>query len=140
MSNQKKNDTLGMPYGTASNRLRKILLFECLKRHSENVCFRCDQEILKVEELSIEHKKPWEGLDPKLFWDLENVTFSHLGCNRPLRPTSVQRIFPPEGAGWCAFCKSMKPIGDMIQGNHECKSCKRIRNEEYKNRFRAEIV
>src|SRR5579864_1616417 len=72
---------LGMPRGTAANRLRKLVLFDLLIRHKENVCYRCKQQIQKAEELSIEHKRPWENVDVKLFWDLTNIAFSHLSCN-----------------------------------------------------------
>jgi hypothetical protein len=83
MSNEKKSSTLGMPHGTATNRLRKILLFSLLKKHGENLCVRCNSLIDRVEDLSIEHLKPWEGISADLFWDLNNIAFSHLKCNRP---------------------------------------------------------
>jgi uncharacterized protein YdaU (DUF1376 family) len=35
-----------------------------------------------ADELSIEHKLPWEGVSVKLFWSLDNIAFSHLRCNR----------------------------------------------------------
>ena|SRR5712664_1866660 len=82
-SNQKKDATLGMPHGTANNRLRKNILFHLLKKHDENYCVRCEQLIESVDDLSIEHIKPWEGISAELFWDLENIAFSHLHCNRP---------------------------------------------------------
>lgn len=36
-----------------------------------------------MDELSIEHKTPWlDSEDPKaLFFDLNNIAFSHLSCN-----------------------------------------------------------
>lgn len=79
--NTKKSEQLGMPHGTANARMRKIVLFDLLKRHNENVCFQCGKEIETVEELSIEHKKPWLDVDVKLFWDINNIGFSHLHCN-----------------------------------------------------------
>ena len=80
-NNAKKAKQLGMPFGTATARLRKIVLFDLLKRYNENICFRCTKEIETVEELSLEHKKPWLDIDVELFWDTNNVTFSHLSCN-----------------------------------------------------------
>lgn len=102
-SNEKKSATLGMPHGTAAHRLRKMLLFDLLKRHKENVCFRCDEEIDSVDVLSIEHKKPWEGVSSALFWDLSNIAFSHLRCNVPhIRRGGVgRRKVGPEGTAWC---------------------------------------
>ena len=73
-----------MPFGTASNRLRKMILFSLLAKHNENVCFRCGKVIATVDDLSIEHKKAWLSVDSKLFWDIDNVAFSHLKCNTPI--------------------------------------------------------
>lgn len=81
--NQRLAQQLGMPSGTAMTKLRKIILFHLLKKHGENVCTRCNLEIVVVGDLSIEHIKPWENIDPALFWDLDNIAFSHIKCNRP---------------------------------------------------------
>jgi hypothetical protein len=80
-SNSKKTQQLGIPYGTANGRLRKMVIFDLLKRHSENICFRCKKEIEKIDDLSIEHKEPWLDKDIALFWDMSNIAFSHLSCN-----------------------------------------------------------
>lgn len=80
-SNQKKNDQLGMPFGTANNRLRKAILLNLLKKLNENICFQCGKTINDVDQLSIEHKVAWLDNDPALFWDLDNIAFSHLSCN-----------------------------------------------------------
>jgi len=61
-SNARKAAFLGMPYGTASGRLRKIIMFNLLQRLNENVCFMCGKIINTPDEPSIEHKKPWEGV------------------------------------------------------------------------------
>lgn len=81
--NKIKNDQLGMSHGKASNKLRKLILFSLLVKYKENFCFKCNKEIQKIEDLSIEHKIPWlHSEDPvKLFFDLENISFSHLSCN-----------------------------------------------------------
>src|ERR1017187_7229309 len=76
MGNAKKSKTLGMPYGTACGRLRKIILFDCIKRLKLNVCFRCGKPIRNVADFSIDHKKPWEGRHARLFWSLKNIAFS----------------------------------------------------------------
>src|SRR5579864_5926105 len=93
MSNTKKSATLGMPHGTAANRLRKLLLFDALKRHAENRCYRCHKLIYAVEDLS-------------------NVAFSHLRCNVP---HSYQGGVPlrkvgPEGTAWCTGCKKFESV------------------------------
>ena len=87
---------LGMSYGAACNRLRKNILFHLLKEHGKNICFKCSEVIDKVEDLSIEHKLPWEGRDASLFWDIENIAFSHMKCNRPHTPPSTKKYFTPE--------------------------------------------
>lgn len=82
MSDKKKKQ-LGMNPSTASNRLRKLILFDLIKKLELDVCYQCKQKIEKIEELSIEHKIPWlDSEDPKeLFFSLENIAFSHLSCN-----------------------------------------------------------
>ena len=79
----KKDEQLGMPHGTAVARLRKAVLFKLLQDSGLNVCFQCDGIIENVNDLSLEHKKPWLDSDNPVetFFDLENVAFSHLHCN-----------------------------------------------------------
>ena len=83
MGNIKKNEQLGMPFGTASAKLRKSILFNLLKETNKNVCYQCGKPIELEEELSIEHKVPWLDSDkPKdRFFDIKNIAFSHLSCN-----------------------------------------------------------
>jgi hypothetical protein len=78
-------EQLGIPQGTAQARLRKNILFHLLKKLNENVCFKCQKTIESAASLSIEHKEPWEGRDSSLFWNIENIAFSHVGCNKPHR-------------------------------------------------------
>jgi hypothetical protein len=81
--NAKKYAQLGEPQGTAANRLRKMILFSLLVEVGRDACYRCEQKIERVEELSVEHKAAWlDSPDPKgLFFDLKNIAFSHLRCN-----------------------------------------------------------
>lgn len=92
-NNKKKSEQLGMPHGTASGRLRKMILFHLLKKLGDNVCFQCKGSIESIEDLSIEHKIPWlDSSDPPaLFFDLENIAFSHLSCNVTAR--NIQRKY-----------------------------------------------
>ncbi|HEX8686441.1 MAG TPA: HNH endonuclease, partial [Pyrinomonadaceae bacterium] len=104
---------LGMPHGTACNRLRKMVLFDLLRRHGENVCFKCGGTIETAEELSIEHKQPWEGISTELFWSPDNIAFSHLRCNKNHRHKSggaSRRKVGPEGTAWCRNCKAFLPL------------------------------
>jgi hypothetical protein len=112
----RKSIFLGMPHGTASSRLRKMILFHLLQRHDENVCFRCSKKIETADDLSIEHKLPWEGISVELFWSLDNIAFSHRYCNLPHRYAGGQarmRKVGPEGTAWCRRCKAFRPVTDF---------------------------
>lgn len=136
MSNTKKAATLGMPHGTAASRLRKNILFHLLVKLSENVCFKCSKVIDEVDDLSIEHKLPWEGRSAELFWDLDNIAFSHLRCNRQHTNGSIVfRKNGPDGTSWCFRCRSFKFVDEFPLDssrwsgrNSECKDCKSTRN------------
>jgi hypothetical protein len=140
-SNQRKAATLGMPQGTANNRLRKIILFHLLKRLGENYCFKCNELIEVVEDLSIEHKKPWEGISAELYWDLENIAFSHLRCNRPDRPNGGTRtIIVPKGTIWCGACKQPRAEQLFTPGaKNECSPCKATRNAQRVRRVQSDV-
>ena len=89
-SNHVKTVHLGMPYGTAMHKLRKNLVFHMAQRLGEDFCFKCGTRIETAEELSIEHKAAWLHGDEALFWDMDNIAFSHRVCNRPDRPVGKQ--------------------------------------------------
>ena len=82
-ANAKKDALLGMPLGTASARLRKELLFHLAKKLGLTTCCRCGEEIDGVKKFSIDHLDAWQRAENPVeaFFDLENVAFSHLGCN-----------------------------------------------------------
>ncbi len=113
----KKSKQLGMPFGTASNRLKKTILFHLLIKLKENICFQCNKEIRNEKELSIEHKEPWLDNDTKLFWDINNIAFSHLSCNcresrrnngpKPLHGTNAR--YNHHGCR-CDKCKNIERI------------------------------
>lgn len=149
MSSQKKSATLGMPHGTANNRLRKIILFHLLKKHNENICVRCDQIIENIDDLSIEHIRPWEGISADLFWDLNNIAFSHIRCNVPHRYNDNvnRRIQAPEGQSRCSTCEEFKSLSEFATHSArwngvdtECKSCKNERNALRDRRKFATLV
>ena len=115
-SSARKSAFLGMPHGTASGRLRKMILFHLLQKHEENVCFRCSRIIETADELSIEHKQPWEGVSVELFWSLDNIAFSHRVCNVPHRYSGNalwRRKVGPEGTAWCRRCKAFLPVSEF---------------------------
>lgn len=78
----KKAQQLGMSPGTASNRLVKNLLFHLAGKLGLTNCHKCG-EVIERRSFSIEHKIPWiDSEEPsKLFFDLDNIAFSHLKCN-----------------------------------------------------------
>ncbi len=82
-SNKRKSEQLGMPHGTAAGKLRKMILFSLVHRLELDTCYRCKEPIISIDDLSIEHIKPWlDSEDPiDLFFDLSNIAFSHIKCN-----------------------------------------------------------
>ena len=72
---EKKKKQLGMNPGTASNRLKKSILFSFAKKLGLNWCYQCGTEIKDIDKFTVEHKVPWLDSDnPKeLFFDLENL-------------------------------------------------------------------
>ena len=131
-SNQRKDATLGMPHGTAQGKLRKSILFHLLVKLKEDVCFKCGKQIEIVGDLSIEHKLPWEGRDAELFWDLNNIAFSHLRCNRPDKPHNLggwNRIERPAGQNWCRLHKSFLPVENFSKDSSEFNGLRTICKE-----------
>ena len=116
--NSRRAEMLGMPFGTACHRLRKAIMFRLLQRLNEDVCFKCNRKIESVEELSIEHKQCWYGVDVALFWDLENIAFSHLACNRPDRHAGInnRKVGLPRTA-WCTRHKEFAPVKNFKRDN-----------------------
>ena len=115
--NATKAQALGMPFGTATNRLRKALLFSMAKRLDEDHCFRCGEQIKYLEDLSIEHKVPWLGAeDPVgLFFSLDNIAFSHLSCNSSAGDKG--RVWPDPQT--CSRVKSQRRRADPITRDHD---------------------
>lgn len=102
---------LGMSQGAANNKLRKAVLFSYVKRVGDNFCYKCGAEIENPDEFSLEHKYPWEGRNSDLFWDLNNISFSHPQCNRPHvhkgpkgRPSPHRKC--SDGLFWCWRCQT----------------------------------
>lgn len=81
--NIKKEQLLQMSLGKANNILRKSILFSLVQRCGLDICYRCSKRIRSEAEFSIEHKDAWLFADDpvKAFFNLENISFSHLKCN-----------------------------------------------------------
>lgn len=111
-NNAVRSEQLGMSFGKATQRLRKMILFMLVRETGKDFCFKCGEEISDIDHLSIEHKLPWQGRDTALFWDLSNIAFSHLKCNIPHRSGSPKlRKIGPTGTLWCSSCVEFKPEG-----------------------------
>ena len=95
----RKSEQLGMNVSTASGRLVKDLLFKLICDSGINKCFHCGEEMLR-ENFSVEHKTPWMNSENPvgLFFDLDNVAFSHLSCNVKAARNGRPRIFTEEEA------------------------------------------
>lgn len=144
------SEKLGMPFGTASNRLKKNLLFNFIKQLNLDICYHCSKIIDDIKDLSVEHKVSWENSEtPKeLFFDLDNIAFSHLSCNcansgkSHCKTTSYRKKLcdnnhrtkrGPKGFAWCGFCK-MFLLKECFSFNKRsrtktermCKSCRKI--------------
>ena len=110
-SNKVKAEFLGMSYGSACGKLRKQLLFSCVQRLGEDICFRCGNTIENIDNFSIDHKKYWLHTNVELFWDLNNIAFSHLHCNNLHRRYVDNRIHKEEnGMIWCGGCQQQVPV------------------------------
>lgn len=131
-SSERKSQQLGMPYGTAFARLRKEILFDLAGRCDLLTCFACGEEICTSKELSVEHKQPWEGRDTSLFWDLDNIAFSHRVCNLPHVYPGKQSKRKQGDKWWCdghedyldEHLFSMQTKGKWVSPRSKCKECR----------------
>ena len=128
-SSERKSAFLGMPHSTANHQLRKSILFKYVSLAGEDNCYKCGNKIESVNDLSIEHKEPWEGRSVDLFWDLDNIAFSHIQCNKP--HTYKKPAIPYEqGVQKCYVCNVVKPFKDFYKSSNNgsgrqrhCKTC-----------------
>jgi len=121
----KKTKQLGMNPSTASNKLKKHLLFNLAKRLDINWCYQCGAEIQEPSELTVEHKTPWlDSKDPvDLFFNIENIAFSHPTCNYSAsRARGISKPCPSVAA-YRRGCR--------------CDECKRLRSQYRINKRKA---
>ncbi|MCA1556949.1 MAG: HNH endonuclease [Acidobacteria bacterium] len=137
-ANNRSSQILGMPFGTACHNLRKLVLFNLAQKLKENVCFRCKQDILTVEEFTIDHKETWRNKGAELFWDINNIAFSHSYCNLP---TGIVRREIVSGTLWCSKCKLFLEIERFSKDKKQrtgysliCKDCSNSRRRKVKAR------
>lgn len=119
---RKKKDQLGINPGTASSILKKSIMYSMARRLGEDVCYQCKEKIKSIDEFSVEHKKPWlDSDDPKgLFFDLDNIAFSHMSCN--IKARRAGRIAKhPSHYTYLRGCRC-----------DECKEVERIKVKKYR--------
>jgi len=141
----KRTEQLGMNYSTAVAQLRKLILFKLAKQCQLDICVRCKEPILSVDDFTIDHIEAWLDTNTELFWNLENVGFSHTYCNSATKrtpyPTKAiewmkEHNKPPLGEAWCSFGKHFTPTNNFTKNRgrwnklaDSCRSCRK--------RFRA---
>lgn len=79
----KSDKCLGECSGIARHRLNRIIFLHLVKCLGRDTCYRCLQPIENYTEISVDHKIPWLGEEnaSELFFDLDNIAFSHRKCN-----------------------------------------------------------
>ena len=82
-ASERKSQLLGMSWGVDGYRLKKMVMLHLIKQLGLDVCFRCGKPIESPNDLSLDHKKNWINDNVELFWDVENIAFSHTKCNKP---------------------------------------------------------
>lgn len=72
-----------MNISTACHRLNRLIIFSLIRKCGLDNCFRCNQKITNVNDMTVDHKINWlSSEDPiETFFDTENVLFSHKSCN-----------------------------------------------------------
>ena len=108
-----------MDPSTASNRLKKNLLFEFAKRLDMHWCYQCGAEIEDCDKFTVEHKTPWlHSEDPKgLFFDIDNIAFSHKSCNY-----RAARVSKEKGGKPC-------PSTTAYRYGCRCEGCKKAQRD-----------
>jgi hypothetical protein len=147
--NKIKHEKLGMPFGTANGRLKKLLIYDLANKLELLNCFRCGKKILSVNDFSIDHKKSWlySNNPVKYFFDVTNIAFSHISCNTAAGRTNLQpfehghtpsnKITVQSSYAWCYSCKTQKSVDDFSKNaskyngvQSECKQCRSTKRKE----------
>jgi hypothetical protein len=119
MANAAKTAFLGLSFGAANHRLHRAVMWSLIEQCGRTDCFRCGSP-MDESTYSVDHREPWLGESVALFWDMQNIEFSHLRCNVDARrrggPTT-RKISPDivetEGHRWCISCRESKPLADF---------------------------
>lgn len=131
-------ELLGMSVSTAANRLKKMMMLHLAQQLELDDCYRCGKTILEPEDCTLDHKEPWRDASAELFWDLDNIAFSHSKCNSAAGRKPTKKVGPP-GTSWCCQCKTFPSVSDFGPGKRDgldaiCRPCHRKRVENYAKR------
>ena len=77
---KQKKDQLGKSISAARAILLKQILWRYLDSAGDVLCFRCSER-MSSNDFTLDHVEPWWNSSSDLFWDLDNVRFSHHRCN-----------------------------------------------------------
>jgi len=127
-SNEKKASQLGMPAATARQILIKSLLYKMAQKLGADLCYRCKIKIDNIDDFSIDHIIDWldTGNAIELYFDTDNVAFSHTLCNTLAGSggfirghTPVNKYRPvPNGMAWCGKEQKFRLISEFSSDRH----------------------
>ena len=87
-------------------------MFSLVQKLELQYCYRCNERIENYKVLSIDHIKSWLHVSTDLFWDIDNIAFSHLSCNSATS-SAATRIKHPSSSSYSAGCRC-----------NACRKCK----------------
>ena len=110
---------------TANYKLTKDILWALIVQTNQDLCCKCKLPMSR-DTFSIEHIVPWlDSSNPvELYFDLKNISFSHLSCN-----ISDRRTTNPSQCG---------TISKFTNCKCRCDSCKSAWNEYKRSKYSSE--
>ena len=112
-------DIFGISASTLRMRSLRRLMFYLVTATDMNKCSRGDcsnkSKIITMDNFSVEHARPWRGNPPGLYYDTDNIVFSHRACNRSDQD--------PLARLYCYSCQSMVSSEDFNEKSIRCYSC-----------------
>ena len=120
---KKRDDLLGMSFGTARSRLVKMLLFDLVTKAQLNVCHRCERPILTLKEFSIEHTESWQlSVNPReVYFDISKIKYSHLLCNSAAATPMPRKEHGPAGYRRGCRCETCVAANGRYNANWSAK-------------------
>lgn len=122
--------------GTATYKLYRLVIWSLLQELGRAICYRCNGPLIEGE-FHLDHKQPWRYTEDPigLFFDLNNVAFSHPKCNLTARKVvhrpSVMRTHCKRGHIFDVGNTYLEHRRDARSGRpyviRNCRSCHRER-------------